>query len=346
MTENYERIVQRVLEGGEGVVPIFGDASTRSYYRVHVNHGSASSLVAMKLASDPLGSDEIVDGERPKDIPFLEVASYLRKGDIPVPEVVFVDRERGVILLEDLGDMTVERALARGVDKDWLYLEAVRLLARLHAYAAENPDSGCIAFRRSFGERLLRWELDHFREWLLETYVGAELSRSERSLFDDFRDDLARRLSRLPKGFVHRDYQSRNLMLRSGRLFVIDFQDALEGPYVYDIVALLRDSYVAFTRGEVKHYLAEYLALREASGLWSPTLAEAYQHFQLQALQRKLKDAGRFVYIDRVRGNPKFLGNIPRSLAYAREAFESLPEYGEVFELVSRYLGQDWGKKG
>lgn len=332
------RRVVRVHEQGAldpGITRLQGDASSRTYYRVSTSNGS---IIAMRLADDPLKSDEVVDGERPRSVPFLEVGAYLRRGGLPVPEVLHVDLHAGVILLEDLGDRTVERALADGEDKASLYRMALRLMADLHAHAARDPDPSCICFRRQFGEGLLRWELEHFYEYGLVAYSGRTPSTAEREVLDRFFSDVVRRLTSLPQGFVHRDFQSRNLMIHDGRLRLIDFQDALLGPYVYDLVALLRDSYVLFTRDEVVSLQRHFIEERVARGLYAPDPATLMDDFQVQALQRKLKDAGRFVYIDRVKKNPKFLPNIPRSLAYAREALDHLSGYVEAREVLARYL--------
>lgn len=331
------RDVARVHEGAAvpSITRLQGDASSRTYYRVS---REGRTVIAMRLADDPLKSDEVVDGERPRSVPFLEVGAWLRRGGVPVPEVLHADLEAGVILLEDLGDRTVERALAEGEDKGVLYRMAVRLMAEVHALAERAPDPGCICFRRRFGEGLLRWELEHFYEYGVVALTGRTPSPAGRGVLDEFFSDVVRRLCALPLGFVHRDFQSRNLMIHDGRLRLIDFQDALLGPYVYDLVALLRDSYVAFTRDEVLAVQRVFLEERAARGLYAPDPAVLMDDFQLQALQRKLKDAGRFVYIDRVKGCPKFLPNIPRSLAYAREALDHLGGHEAAREVLARYL--------
>ena len=93
------------------------------------------------------------------------------------------------------------------------------------------------------------WELHHFREWGLEAWSGKKPSASERARARRAPSaGIAEQLAAAPRGFTHRDYQSRNLMVKDGELVVIDFQDALQGPRQYDLVALLRDSYVELDR--------------------------------------------------------------------------------------------------
>lgn len=337
----WQDTVNRVLAVAEGgtdpaVTPLAGDASSRSYFRAPTPNGNTA--IVMKMADDPLKSDEVVDGERPDTVPFLDVGAWLEKGGLPVPGVSYVDLDAGVIVLEDLGNLTVERALFFEHRKSVLYRDAVELMVRMQAWAESNPDPACIAFRRRFGTDLLRWELEHFHEWALLAWTGQTPTSGEREVLNGFYDGVVERLTSLPQGFVHRDFQSRNLMVQGDRLRLIDFQDALQGPYLYDLVALLRDSYVTFDAEEVATIQGIFLQERAAAGLWVPAADALKVDFQVQALQRKLKDAGRFVYIDRVKGNPKFLGNIDQSLAYAREALEHFPEFDDARDILAKYL--------
>ena len=174
--------------------------------------------------------------------------------------------------------------------------DAQRKLARL-------PEGSVVA-TRAFDEDLLRWEIDHFREWGLDAR-GKALSAEDRATFDAIGDRLARQIAGWRRGFVHRDYQSRNLMVRGqGALAWIDFQDALMGPRVYDLVALLNDSYQEFDRAFVDARLDEFA---ERAGLGAAEREQLGVEFDRVTVQRKLKDAGRFVFIDKVKSNASFL---------------------------------------
>jgi hypothetical protein len=201
------------------------------------------------------------------------------------------------------------------------YEAAVDLLAELHTAMWPIPD-GCEAAHREFDVALLRWELDHYREWGAEALLGP-LDPGRRGRLDAAFDALAAEIAELPRGFVHRDYQSRNLMVtadapRPKSLVVIDFQDALAGPRVYDLVALLNDSYVDVPFGLQRRIIARYADRR---GLDAAALA---REFELVTVQRKLKDGGRFVFIDRVRGNPSFLPFVDVSFGRVRAALGRL----------------------
>jgi len=180
-------------------------------------------------------------------------------------------------------------------------------LARAQTSLASLP-AGSIVATRAFDEELLSWEIQHFREWALEAR-GITLTGEDRTRFDALARRLASRIAGWPRSFVHRDYQSRNLMvLPSGEQAVIDFQDALLGPRQYDLVALLRDSYVELEPGLVEAMLRRYLDRFHEAGGPRFEYAPFRAVFDLLTVQRKLKDAGRFVFIDRVKKNPGFLG--------------------------------------
>jgi aminoglycoside/choline kinase family phosphotransferase len=312
-----------------------GHASLRSYWRVGAPPASRVVMVMPENARP----EEATSGAAPAEDPFVNVQRYLRSAGARVPAIDAFFEPEGLMVLEDLGDEMLETRLLAGDPAEPLYAEAVDRLARLRARAEILPDPACVAFQRSFDRTLYRWELEHFREWLLEAWKGAALSSTERPVVDRQFDEIAEALAAEPSGFTHRDYQSRNLMvLPGGEQVIIDFQDALLGPRQYDLVALLRDSYVELPPELVDRMLARYLARLEAEG--GPRLEPAAFRatFDLLTVQRKLKDAGRFVFIDRVRGNPGFLPSIPASLRYVREALARRPDLGALREVLARHV--------
>jgi aminoglycoside/choline kinase family phosphotransferase len=172
----------------------------------------------------------------------------------------------------------------------------------------------------------------------MEAWSGKQASSAERAELDRIFRGLAQRLAAEPRGFTHRDYQSRNLMLKDRELVLIDFQDALQGPRQYDLVALLRDSYVELDWSFVNQMLDRYIATFERAGGQAIAPGPFKSFFDLLTVQRKLKDAARFEYIHRVKGNSSFLVSIPASLRYVAAAFERLPELADLRALTSRYV--------
>ncbi len=319
----------RLLGGrpdGASVETMAGDASTRRYHRVRVPGGAPTSVVVMELPDEPLKSEEATaPGARPPELPFLNVQRYLAAGGFPVPRVYEADMQRGLVVLEDLGDRTFESAVrdAAAGERQRFYRAAISQIVALQELGDRGADPTCIAFSRRFDEPLLRWELEHFKEWYLEAERGVKLDEADSRALGAAFDWLARELAAAPATLVHRDFQSRNLMVvgeGGPDLKVIDFQDALLGSRAYDLVALLRDSYVVLSAAEVERLVG---AFADETRLADP--AGFRRLFLLQTLQRKLKDVGRFVFIDRVRKNPSFLRWIPATVGYLREAVAASP---------------------
>jgi aminoglycoside/choline kinase family phosphotransferase len=311
------------------------DASNRSYYRVGV---PPSSWVLMVMPPDvSRKSEEVQKGAPPSELPFLNVRRYLERIGVRVPRVLRYDEPAGMMVLEDLGDLTFENAL-RIHSPEALYPRAIDLLAHLRFEAEQHLDPGCIAFNRAFDEDLYEWELHHFREYGLEIWSGRKPTGGERERLNRIFKRISAELAAAPRGFTHRDYQSRNLMVKHDEIVVIDFQDALQGPRQYDLVALLRDSYVELDASLVDRMLDRYLEAfaRLGGERIDPGAFKAF--FDLLTVQRKLKDAGRFEFINRVKGNPDFLVSIPASLRYVKQALERLPELSDLREIVAEYV--------
>jgi aminoglycoside/choline kinase family phosphotransferase len=278
-----------------------GGASTRRYFRLFLPQGTTAVAMFVPEGARPEEVQKLI--ERP-EWPFLEVRALLAARGVDVPNVLAEDTARGWLVIEDLGEDTLANFLLRSPeDKTALYTRAVSDLARAQVALGALPPESVVA-GRAFDEELLRWEIDHFREWGLDAR-GHTLPPEDRAAFDAIADRLARRIAGWPRTFVHRDYQSRNLMVRpSGAICWIDFQDALMGPRVYDLVALLNDSYQEFDRPFVDARLDEFA---RAASLSEGERALLGREFDYVTVQRKLKDAGRFVFIDQVKHNPSFL---------------------------------------
>jgi N-acetylmuramate 1-kinase len=319
-----------------------GGAGNRTYWRA--TEAGGRSAIIMELPPEPAKSEEVSKEAAAHDLPFLNVHRYLERLGVRVPHVYLDAHRRGFVVLEDLTDRTLEMALQDGPAKKrseqrrQMYARAIDQLARLRAHAERDPDRSCIAFSRAFDFDLYQWEFEHFIEHGL-LGRGAKPTEAElRELRETF-TRISRELAAAPRGFTHRDYQSRNIMvLPSGEQVVIDFQDALQGPRQYDLVALLRDSYVELPRELIDEMLWRYLQKLPEEG--GPQLDERQfiGFFDLLTVQRKLKDAGRFVFIDQVKKNPSFLVHIPSSLRYVKDALARRAELKNVRDILARHV--------
>jgi aminoglycoside/choline kinase family phosphotransferase len=314
-----------------------GDASSRSYHRISGPDGI--SFVAMVLPTEGPQSEEVTAGAPSAELPFINLQRYLKALQIPVPEILLTDLDAGILMLEDLGDTTLGAALERDAEsgRERLYGLAIDLLVELRCRAEARPDPACLAFGRRFDFGLLRWEFDHYVEFGLVARTGHAPGRTERAILDRHGDRICQALAACKPGFTHRDYQSRNLMVTERGLVVIDFQDALLGPREYDLVALLRDSYVELPEPFVDRMLDRYRERVRAKTGEVLDPAQLRATFDLQTVQRKLKDGGRFEFIDRVKHNPSFLPYVAPSFRYVARALERLPEQAELLTLLRTY---------
>lgn len=326
------------------LTPIVGDASNRRYFRIELGSGSPRSVILMQLA-DPEAfkrSEEAVSGAKHTitELPFVNVRTHLAKAGVSVPTLYYYDQGAGLLYLEDFGDLTLSQA-SRESKPDELktyYLQAIDILIRIQVKATSPADPQCLAFHRSFDVPLLMWEFDHFLEYAIIARQGKPMHEDDQRVIREECGKIATMLAGQPRIFVHRDYHSRNLMVDQTRLGVLDFQDALMGPATYDLASLLRDAYIALDESLVDDLIAYYLDRLEAQRqVW--TNREAFRRlFDFTSIQRNLKAAGRFVYIDQVKGNPKFLADIPRTLGYVRRNLSKYPELGTLRKHLAPYV--------
>jgi len=302
------------------VVPLTGDASDRRYFRVLLPD---SGSIVLSLHSAPFEFEKL---------PFVNVARLLSEMPVPIPTVLGHADDLGVLALADLGDVTLQAHLgaASSAEHAALYRQAVALIATLQRRGRELASPKYLPYGIAFDVEKLMWELDFFIRHFIEAYRGLVITEPVK---EELRREFAviiEALAAEPRVLCHRDYHSRNLMLHGDELYIIDFQDARMGPDTYDLVSLLRDSYVDLPEQTVNELIAYFLALNGRTGE-----EKAFkQRFDIMALQRNLKALGTFGYQTTARRNPVYLQYIPRTLRYVRKNLEQLPQFGRIRELL------------
>src|SRR5205085_762639 len=171
----------------------------------------------------------------------------------------------------------------------------------------------------------------------LEAYRGITLADDQRAALREEFAAIIQELAAEPRVLCHRDYHSRNLMLHENQLYLIDFQDARMGPDTYDLVSLLRDSYVDLTDREVDELIAYFLALKKSR---QSAVADFRRRFDVMALQRNLKALGTFGYQTTTRGNPVYIQYMPRTLRYARTNLEKYPRFKRLHLLLALHVAE------
>ncbi|MEJ5329225.1 MAG: phosphotransferase [Desulfobaccales bacterium] len=266
---------------------------------------------------------------------YFHIGRHLRRQGVPVPEIFAYCREEGWLLLEDVGDLSLEAALAQpGADWRRLYREALEILVRQQLAGRQGFDPAwCFDTPRITREFLLARECRYFVEAFLQSYAGLEVT------FADLEADCQRLVAAaLPEGseevFLHRDYQSRNLHLHQGRLRVLDFQGGRLGPLGYDPAALLLDPYVNLGEAREEELLAYYLTLLRRE--WPVAQAAFRESFFHLALCRHLQVLGAFGFLTVVRGKPQFAAHIPAALAGLRRRLARRPGAFPALEEAAR----------
>ena len=310
------------------VVPLTGDASTRQYFRI-LRPDNPSVVLAVYDA--PFAFDEL---------PFVNVYRLFTSIPLPIPAIAGHAGDLGILILEDLGDVTLQAHLGvtEPIEHDSLYKQAVELVFRMQRKGAALESDEFLPYRVAFDCDKLTWELNFFVKHFLEAYRGVHISSATREALGEEWLTIADELAGESRVLCHRDYHSRNLMLHERRLYIIDFQDARMGPDTYDLASLLRDSYVDLSEDRVDELIRVFLKLGGAPQATAQAFSEYRRRFDLMSLQRNLKALGTFGHQTTSRNNPVYIQYIPRTLSYVRANLERYPRFARLRELLGTTL--------
>ncbi len=287
------------------VDPLPVEASHRQFYRMHTRR---RSLVLM--CSPP-------DLERNEA--FLSLADLFQQHQLHVPAIYHVDRAAGWMLMEDLGDMDLEAVYA-GSARSAAIQSALKLLPRLAAVRSPLIEP--------YTEARMQMEVGLFNEWFTGQLLDvAGYEHGSEGAYAE----LINAMLEQPQGCVHRDYHCRNLLYLPAdaatgagaatdaapeeadadpqQIGLVDFQDALHGPILYDPASLLRDCYYVFSEAEVARWLQLYISLQPDLQGYKPQQIRTW--FDYTAMQRQLKAVGIFARLHLRDGKSSHLGYIP-----------------------------------
>ena len=299
-----------------GIEPASEDASFRRYFRVR-----AESRTWIAMDAPPPMEDCRA---------FVSVLGLLRGAGVHAPALHAADTERGFLLLDDLGSRCYLDVLDEG-NAGVLYTDAFEALLDMQCHIGP----GRVA---RYGERMLRGEMDLFRQWFLARHLGIALEGALARGLEEAFDALVRICMEQPRVFVHRDYHSRNLMyMDEHNPGVLDFQDAVDGPLTYDLVSLLRDAYVRWPEERVAGWVDECHDRAAARGLAGPGRERFRRWFDLTGVQRHLKVAGIFARLWHRDGKARYLDDLPLTLEYLAEIAPRHPETAAVARVLEEF---------
>jgi aminoglycoside/choline kinase family phosphotransferase len=305
----------------ENVEKLTGDASTRKYYRIWT---SKNSYVAC------------LDNPTEEEPSFVKLQRVLFNEKVRVPLIYDKELGTGYLLEEDLGDVTFLKDIALVSNKKEeyaFYKTAIDLMAAIHNVDVRKYKDEPFA-KLAFDTEKLYAEMEFTKKYFLKLYLGLDVtSASVEALYKKLYD-VCYTLSCEPRVLVHRDYHSRNIMIKNGEQVVIDFQDARMGTPLYDLVSLLEDCYYQLENDNkeelIKYYYESYFKKIDPSKSY-----EGFKYiYDLMSIQRVFKAIGSFAYIYADRKDLRYV----KYIGYAFEKVRSIMLKHEDFSRERKIL--------
>jgi hypothetical protein len=288
--------------------PIAGDGSKRIFWRIG-DAGSDLSYIAMENAPTD-------DFSKRENAAYLNIGRHLRNKGLPLPEIHRFDLDKGWFIMEDFGDISLQSACERERERIPLYAPILEILFQLQTRGSEGFNTGWTCQTETYDRQVMRrYEVDYFKGAFLETYLGFRKGWPglERS-FEHLIDEASKAENCF---FLHRDFQSRNIMITGKKIGILDWQGGRLGPLAYDLASLLIDPYTRLPVPEKESLYNRYLRLL---GQKQPHRVAVFEKsFPYLAIQRNLQILGAFSFLSRVRGKTYFEEYIPgafKSLQY------------------------------
>jgi aminoglycoside/choline kinase family phosphotransferase len=292
------------------VHPLEKGGSDRKFYRIAVS--DQHSLILAKYGR-----------QREENRHYVAIARFLEGVGVRVPEIYFHDDDEGLIWMEDLGDRDLWSYRMEPWDiRKELYQSALDQVLTLHTRAHVATPIEPPQLQAEFNAELYRWEQNYFLENCLVRHFGLDADQVEESCDRARLSEIAERLASLPRCYVHRDFQSQNIVIKDGAACFIDFQGMRPGLPQYDLASLLYDPYVRLPREEREELLGHYL--ESLADLGQAAAADFRQTFDLCAMQRLMQALGAYGFLGHVKERSHFLEHIPGALTFLREVLERI----------------------
>jgi hypothetical protein len=308
--------------------PASSDASFRRYLRADVTGG---------------GSVIVMDAPPPQEDvrPFVHVAGLIAEAGLHAPRVLEADAAHGFLLLDDLGDALYLAALQRAqVEGDSAAADALMrdAIAALITWQGKLPGEAL----PPYDDALLRRELALFPAWCVERECGVAWTNAETATWNDACDRLVASALAQPRVAVHRDWMPRNLMVATPNPGILDFQDAVHGPIVYDVASLLRDAFVSWDEEQEIDWAVRYWEVARKAGLpLDRDFGEFWRALEWMGLQRHLKVLGIFSRLKHRDAKPAYSADLPRFFAYAHKVASRYSELRPLSRLLEPLMGAE-----
>ncbi|CAB1060245.1 hypothetical protein D1BOALGB6SA_5010 [Olavius sp. associated proteobacterium Delta 1] len=285
-------------------IKLKGDGSQRQWYRLKTRQGSLI-MVDHGIRQTRLTSE--VDS-------FVQLGEHLYRQGVSVPKIYFYDTFCGLVFLEDLGDDHLQQSVKTTDDPQAIikqYQSVIDQLISMSRLGAEKFDQNWTYQTPAYDQKLiLEKECRYFQEAFLNGYLAYEIRFKD--LEPEFTLLAGNTLQNPTIGFMHRDMQSRNIMLRDNTVFFIDFQAGRMGPIQYDLASLLIDPYVELPQRLQDRLLDYSIEMLSQTTSIAPDKFRTCYHYC--TLTRNLQILGAFAYLSKVAGKKHFEQYIPAAL--------------------------------
>jgi aminoglycoside/choline kinase family phosphotransferase len=280
--------------------------------------GSGRKII--RLANEKVSAIGILYGVREENVAFLEFSKHFRRHGLPVPEIYAEDLSHGAYLEEDFGDTTLFEFLSKNRAGGNIapqvveaYRKVVAVLPRFQVEGGRDLDYSVCYPNPSFDRQSIAWDLNYFKYYFLRL---AGIPFNEQALEDDF-GRLTEFLLSAPRDyFLYRDFQSRNIMLRNGDPFFVDYQGGRKGALQYDIASLLYDA-KADLPPELRQQLLDHY-LDRLSGFIKLDRAAFMRHFYPYVHIRIMQALGAYGFRGFYERKAHFLQSVPYALKNLR----------------------------
>ena len=285
-----------------------GDGSDRSWNRLTMG---TRSLIVVDHQIKKIGKVAEVDA-------FMNIGRHLFNSGVPVPKIYGGDAFAGYVFLEDLGNLDLQKAVQQTDNWDeitHMYQSVIDLIIRFSADGAQRFNTAW-TYQTTFYDKslILEKECRYFVEAFLNLYLGLKMSYEVfRSEFEFLAENA---LKHAVQGLMHRDFQSRNILIKNNQFYFIDFQGSRIGPIQYDLASLLIDPYVDLPP-EIQKRLCTY-ALNKLQAEMKLNAANFRRCYRFCRLTRNLQILGAFGFLTRVKRKPHFEKYIPTAVKTLR----------------------------
>jgi NDP-sugar pyrophosphorylase family protein len=288
--------------------------------------GSARSFTRLAMAGKTVICIHY-STEREENIHYAAIARFLRKKGLPVPHILLDMPDRHAVIVEDLGDLSLESAASflSPQQLERVYRRILDALLELHAIPPDSAKRQHVTLQPGFARDLYRWERNLMAEHLLRKKLCLTNSKVGAIMKD--LGTAANRLLEEPVVLVHRDMQSSNLLLKDGRPYFIDFQGMRTGPAAYDLASLLCDPYVMLSP-ELQQRLLHYYCSRSHNG------RRIRKSFWYAAIERLAQALGAYGRLSALPGMGRFADYIPPAMRMMHRAITHTGDFKSLSLLV------------